>query len=79
MAAVQPDAYRTAHGRERWVINKLRALAAWYTKGFENGGQLRVAINTCASIAQLRDLINGFFLEERMPESAGASLPSAAV
>src|SRR5262245_12616066 len=26
-----------ARGRERWVINKLRALAAWYTKGLEGG------------------------------------------
>ena len=32
-------------GRERWVINKLRALCAWYTKGLEGGSHLRIAIN----------------------------------
>ncbi len=26
-----------AIGRDRWVINKLRALCSWYTKGFEGG------------------------------------------
>jgi nifR3 family TIM-barrel protein len=63
VAAAEPEAPRTAQGRERWVINKVRALAAWYTKGFEGGGQLRVAINTCTSIAALRDLIATFFFE----------------
>src|SRR5207237_7177520 len=28
---------REARGRERWVINKLRALCAWYSKGIECG------------------------------------------
>lgn len=77
VAAAQPDETRTARGRDRWVINKVRALAAWYTKGFENGGHLRVAINTCTSIAQLRDLIGGFFLEQRVPEVVGAPAASA--
>ena len=36
----------TARGRERWVINKLRALGSWYTKGLEGGSNLRVAINS---------------------------------
>ena len=48
---------RTARGRERWVINKLRALGSWYTKGLENGSHLRTSINQCDSIAALRDLI----------------------
>ncbi len=52
-----------ARGRERWAINKVRALASWYTKGSENGGHLRVAINSAESIAQLRDLVSDFFLE----------------
>ena len=30
-----------AVGRERWVINKLRALGAWYTKGLVGGSELR--------------------------------------
>jgi len=73
VAAVDPEAPRTARGRERWVINKARALAAWYTKGFEGGSQLRVAINTCPSIAALRDLIGEFFFERSETSGAGAT------
>ena len=51
----------TAHGRERWVINKLRALATWYTKGFDHGSRLRTAINQCESVPALRGLIEQFF------------------
>jgi nifR3 family TIM-barrel protein len=51
----------TARGRERWVINKLRALNAWYTKGIENGSHLRTAVNTCDSVPALRALIEDFF------------------
>lgn len=50
-----------ARGRERWVINKLRALCAWYTKGFDNGARLRVAVNQAESIAELRQIIASFF------------------
>ena len=52
-----------ARGRERWVINKRRALGSWYTKGLEGGGQLRVAINSSESIAQLRDTIGAYFFQ----------------
>ncbi len=52
---------RPARGRERWVINKLRALCGWYTKGFDGGGHLRVAVNQAESIAELRQLIRDFF------------------
>jgi tRNA-dihydrouridine synthase B len=52
-----------ARGRERWVINKLRALNSWYTKGLDNGSHLRVAVNSAESIAQLRDIIAEFFAE----------------
>jgi tRNA-dihydrouridine synthase B len=52
---------RAARGRDRWVVNKLRALGAWYTKGFENGSHLRTAINQCDSIGHLREMIEGFF------------------
>jgi tRNA-dihydrouridine synthase B len=47
---------------DRWVVNKLRALAAYYTKGVEGGAQLRGAINTCESLDRLRDLISAVFL-----------------
>jgi nifR3 family TIM-barrel protein len=50
-----------ARGRERWVINKLRALGSWYTKGLDGGSQLRVAINSAASIPELRSIITRFF------------------
>ena len=46
---------------DRWVVNKLRALNSWYTKGLENGSHLRVAINSAESIAALRNLIGDFF------------------
>jgi tRNA-dihydrouridine synthase B len=51
----------TARGRERWVINKLRALGSWYTKGLEGGSNLRVSINSAQSIPELRALIENFF------------------
>jgi tRNA-dihydrouridine synthase B len=51
-----------ARGREKWVINKLRALNTWYTKGLDNGSHLRVSINAAQSIPQLRDIIEEFFL-----------------
>jgi tRNA-dihydrouridine synthase B len=60
----KPVAPVPARGRERWVINKLRALNAWYSKGLDNGSHLRTAINTCESIDQLRELIAGFFFEK---------------
>ena len=50
-----------ARGHDRWVINKLRALNSWYTKGLDNGSHLRTAINSAESISQLRDIIEDFF------------------
>ena len=50
-----------ARGRERWVINKLRALCAWYSKGQDGGSRLRVRINTASSISELRDIVHEFF------------------
>jgi tRNA-dihydrouridine synthase B len=50
-----------ARGRERWVINKLRALGSWYTKGLEGGSDLRVAINSAESIPRLREIVEQFF------------------
>jgi len=50
-----------ARGHDRWVINKLRALNSWYTKGLENGSHLRTAINSAESLDRLRDVIVEFF------------------
>jgi tRNA-dihydrouridine synthase B len=46
---------------DRWVINKLRALASWYTKGLDNGSHLRTAINSIDSLPSLREAIGTFF------------------
>jgi len=46
---------------ERWVVNKLRALGSWYTKGLENGSHLRTGINSAPSLDVLRRLISEFF------------------
>jgi len=43
------------------VVNKLRALSAYYTKGFEGGGTLRVAVNQAPDILALRALVTDFF------------------
>jgi hypothetical protein len=56
-----------ARGRERWVINKLRALGSWYTKGLDGGAQLRVDINSAKSIPELRDIISKFFAYSELP------------
>ena len=71
-APTQPDAATAAHaasaglraparGRERWVVNKLRALNGWYSKGYEGGAQFRTSINQAESIAHVRDLVHEFF------------------
>jgi tRNA-dihydrouridine synthase B len=60
-----------ARGHDRWVINKLRALNSWFTKGLDNGSHLRVAINQAESIAGLRRIIEEFFLS---PAATGSSV-----
>ena len=50
-----------ARGHDRWVVNKLRALNSWYTKGLDNGSHLRTAINSAESLARLREIISEFF------------------
>ena len=54
------------------MINKLRALNSWYTKGLDNGSHLRVAINAAESIAQLREIIHEFFLRDSHSRPAEA-------
>ena len=48
---------------DRWVINKIRALGAYYTKGVEGGAELRHSLNTVTTIGHLRSLITAFFLD----------------
>jgi tRNA-dihydrouridine synthase B len=46
---------------DRWIINKMRALASWYTKGLDNGSHFRTAVNTTDSLPALRETIGSFF------------------
>jgi len=60
------DVQRVA-SHDRWVINKVRALGSWYTKGLENGSHLRTAINSAESLGQLREMLSQFFFETPEP------------
>jgi len=62
----EPTGFRHRAGQaqsrhERWVVNKLRALMSWYSKGLHNGGHLRTSINSAGSISEARDIIGHFF------------------
>jgi nifR3 family TIM-barrel protein len=57
-----PEASTPARGRDRWVINKLRALCTWYSKGLEGGSHLRIAVNSAESLDQVRGIISEFFV-----------------
>jgi tRNA-dihydrouridine synthase B len=61
---------REAKGRERWVINKLRALCAWYSKGIDKGSHLRVRVNNATSIQELRDIVDEFFFRSDIGSAA---------
>jgi nifR3 family TIM-barrel protein len=50
-----------AVSHDRWVVNKIRALGSWYTKGLENGSHLRSAINSAESLDGLRTMIEEYF------------------
>jgi nifR3 family TIM-barrel protein len=60
--AQSPGAEPRAIGRERWVINKIRALTTWYSKGLDAGSHLRVRVNTTDSLRELHEIIDEFFL-----------------
>jgi tRNA-dihydrouridine synthase B len=50
-----------AVSHDRWIVNKVRALGSWYTKGLDNGSHLRTGINAADSLHSLRELIDLFF------------------
>jgi hypothetical protein len=59
-------------GHDRWVVNKIRALGGYYTKGIEGGPELRHALNSAPSLPSLRELIARAF---HLPEAvAGRNL-----
>jgi len=62
-AVMRQSACAPSSSRQRWVINKLRALCAWYSKGIDSGSHLRIRVNSASSIEQLRDIVNEFFLQ----------------
>ena len=76
-AATRPGPEARAR-RERWVVNKVRGLATWYTKGLERGSQLRTAVNHAGSLDELRGMIGEFFFDvdgrAGDPESAALDL-----
>ena len=51
-----------ARGRERWVINKLRALCSWYSKGLDGGSHVRVRVNSAERMAELYAIVEEFFM-----------------
>ena len=70
--AEEPEAFRHVAGvarrairpvNEKWVINKIRALGSWYTKGLDNGSHLRTAINSAQSLDALRATLATFFFD----------------
>jgi len=73
--AQDPTPGRKSH--ERWVINKVRALGSWYTKGLDNGSHLRTAVNSAESLNQLRDRICGFFFSPAAQEASGVDCEAA--
>ena len=48
----KPGTPNPSKGHDSWVINKVRALGSWYTKGLDNGSHLRTAINSAESPAR---------------------------
>jgi tRNA-dihydrouridine synthase B len=72
MKSTRPTAQRS---RERWVVNKIRALGSWYTKGLDGGSRLRTAINSAESMGALRGVIEDFFFQAAAGVPAGQSAP----
>ncbi len=74
---LHPDTRHLAPGtsrtHDRWVINKLRALCSWYTKGFAGGAHLRTAINSAMSLRELQAHIEQFFFQASPPSRATRS------
>ena len=65
-SGLQPPAAAKSH--DRWVVNKIRALGGYYTKGIEGGPELRHALNSAPSLPALRELIARTF---RLGEAVG--------
>jgi tRNA-dihydrouridine synthase B len=71
VAGLQP----LASSHDKWIINKLRALCSWYTKGFENGSHLRTAVNRADTLTELHDMIAAFFMMDGAADNRRVRLP----
>jgi tRNA-dihydrouridine synthase len=67
-----------ARGRERWVINKLRALCSWFSKGLPGGSTLRERVNHAESLAELREIVSWFFCPSGVCQTAQLDTKSEA-
>jgi tRNA-dihydrouridine synthase B len=69
-----PGAAREARGHDRWVINKIRALCSWYSKGLDGGSHLRARVNGAITLAELRAIVEAFFFatSDPIPRNSGA-------
>ena len=64
-----------ARGHDRWVINKLRALCAWYGRGMHGASQLRVRVNAAERLDDLREIVRETFLAgDRAPRRSDERL-----
>ena len=61
-----------ARGRDRWVINKVRALCGWYSKGLDEGSHLRSRVNSALSLEELREIVDEFFFALPVASRSGA-------
>jgi tRNA-dihydrouridine synthase len=61
------DDGRPARGHDRWVINKIRALCSWYSKGLDGGSQLRVRVNSAERVSHLREIVDEYFVTPPAP------------
>jgi tRNA-dihydrouridine synthase B len=68
-----PQSRGSHASHDRWIVNKLRALGSWYTKGLDNGSHLRTAINSADSLPALCEMIEMFFMAE--PAGVGGAAP----
>jgi hypothetical protein len=59
------------------VVNKVRALGSWYTKGLDGGSHLRTQINSAPSLGALVGAIEDFFLAGEGSRLEGAVQPVA--
>jgi tRNA-dihydrouridine synthase B len=73
VASAQDSSGVAARGREKWVINKLRALCTWFSKGLESASDLRVRMNAATSISEVRAIVHGFSVCPRELRTAVAS------